>query len=51
MNYDRGTIVYEIATCITVSFENRDDSTIFVAKGLQREEFAGVEKQEGRENR
>lgn len=43
MNYDRGTIVYEIPTCIlAVSLENRDDPTIFVAKGLRREEFAGM---------
>lgn len=44
MNYVRGTIVYEIPTCITaISFENRDNPTISVAKG-QREEFADVGK-------
>lgn len=44
MNYIRGTIVYEIPTCITaISFENRDNPTISVAKG-RREEFADVGK-------
>jgi hypothetical protein len=42
VNYGRGTIVHEIPTCITaVSLENRDDPTIFVAKGPRREEFPG----------
>lgn len=34
VNYNRGTIVYEIPTCImAVLLENRDDPTIFTAKG------------------